>query len=445
MRPPDQDLNPNIQYFLKHRSNVRLVRPPRSTDPHKFIPLFVVHMDSHPEPGAKTFGVVFETYEIKLSDNNGSIPLDRRCSLGVYHATGGSRRDQYELGEILETDGKAKSERVKGAVLLVPGFASNKEIFDLGGGRGRSGSSFVETIARAGYDTYCIDLRGTAQAKTMGSTSAASLREYVEHDIPDAIQAIKAIGGHRKVYLIGHSMGGALSCAAAGLWANDIAGVVHLAGLYEWGMPIAHAIEKAYEHYAPEPVKSLLRTVRKYGKDPLRAVLSPIADYCSDAIGPPIPAEHLSLDQLKQGLPYDLSDVLRIKDPYSEMERFIGVRRSYVKAHLSRAIRATMRLPLPFRELIGMVLLAKRIVPRPIEKWILDRSSASLWVKDALEDPYGLIAASLENPSWGVSLSMIRLGLENLCKFLERFATVPFYFKELINHWIFVTQTTAGC
>ncbi|KAJ3037020.1 hypothetical protein HDV00_002153 [Rhizophlyctis rosea] len=410
----DDTLNPNIEYFLKHRSNVRLIRPPKSTDPHKLTPLFILHMDSYPEPGAEIFSVVFETYEVKLSDNNGAIPLDRRCSLGVYHATGGSRKDLYSDPDEVDALEIPKFERVKGAVLCIPGFASNKEIFDLGGGRGRSGTSFVEYLARAGYDAYSIDLRGTAQARRMGSRPAASMREYVEVDIPCALNAIKMIGGYQRIFLVGHSMGGALSCATAGLWRSDVAGVIHLAGLYEWGMPIVAAIESMYTRWAPGPVDILTRGARWVGKTALECTIMPFLKLCNDIVGPPAP-ESLTLERLKEGIDLGASDLAHFSNHQNGiLERVLGVNLRYAKAHMSRYINHVMRYPLPFRQGIMALLYVKRFVPKAIEKVILDQSSSALWVKDALEDPYGMMSASLENPTWGVSLSMIKMGFESL-------------------------------
>jgi pimeloyl-ACP methyl ester carboxylesterase len=151
-----------------------------------------------------TFTVAAEKYYVPLTDG-GSIPMDRRCSITVYGHTDTS----------------------KGAVLLIPGFASNRAVFDVGGGKGRTGPSFFEYLANQGYDTYSIDLRGSRQALSLGTKSPAFLKEHVEVDVPCAIRHIKSIG-HQKVYLIGHSMGGAISCAVAGFIPDDVAGIVHV-------------------------------------------------------------------------------------------------------------------------------------------------------------------------------------------------------------------------
>ncbi|KAI8810098.1 Alpha/Beta hydrolase protein [Cladochytrium replicatum] len=152
------------------------------------------------------FNVVAESYSVPLMDGSGAcLPMSRKCSTHVY----------------------AHPSHAKGIVLLVPGYANNRHMFDVGGGRGKSGISFMEFLVSRGYDTFAVDLRGTAESKRMGCVGASGLVEHVEVDIPSAIRMVKSIGRCEKVYLIGHSMGGALSCAVAGVLPNDIAGIVH--------------------------------------------------------------------------------------------------------------------------------------------------------------------------------------------------------------------------
>ncbi|ORY48176.1 alpha/beta-hydrolase [Rhizoclosmatium globosum] len=157
-----------------------------------------------------TFTVVAEDYSVPLlkDANGGALPMDRRCTVKVYE----------------------RAQSAKAAVLLVHGFASNRTMFDAGGGKGRDGPSFFEFLAQRNYDAFAIDLRGTRESLRRGARAPAYVKEHIEIDVPSAIAAIKRIG-HEKVYLIGHSMGGAISCAVAGHIPHDVAGVVHLAGL----------------------------------------------------------------------------------------------------------------------------------------------------------------------------------------------------------------------
>jgi len=62
-------------------------------------------------------------------------------------------------------------------LLLIHGFASTKEMFDLGGSIRGGGVSFHEFLAKRGYDVYSVDLRGSRQGIGAGERGAACLRE----------------------------------------------------------------------------------------------------------------------------------------------------------------------------------------------------------------------------------------------------------------------------
>lgn len=209
------------------------------------------------------FTLVSELYSVPLKDGPGLLPMDRRCMLRVY----------------------GHPERGRGAVLLIPGFSSNRACFDVGGGQGK-GSSFIEYLAYRGYDAYSLDLRGTRQAREMGCRSPAFLKEHVESDVPSAINLIKSIG-HEKVYLIGHSMGGAISCAVAGFIPQDIAGIVHLAGLYHYSLPYIREIVDVYKSYCPEFVRGIVRTGSAFVAKSALRILRPAISTVFNLLNPP--------------------------------------------------------------------------------------------------------------------------------------------------------------
>jgi hypothetical protein len=66
----------------------------------------------------QSFDVFAERIHVPLlgPSSQGSIPIERRCRQGIY----------IDIEEPL------------GTVLLVPGFAANRHIFDLGGGNGNA-------------------------------------------------------------------------------------------------------------------------------------------------------------------------------------------------------------------------------------------------------------------------------------------------------------------
>ncbi|KAI9343900.1 hypothetical protein DFJ73DRAFT_505178 [Zopfochytrium polystomum] len=99
--------------------------------------------------------IVSEHYKVPLKGGIGCIPMERRCTLPVF----------------------SRPSKAKGAVLLIPGFSSNRSVFDVRGEEDRGGVSFFEYLGYRGYDTYSIDLRGSREAQGMGSRSPAYLKE----------------------------------------------------------------------------------------------------------------------------------------------------------------------------------------------------------------------------------------------------------------------------
>ncbi|KAJ3280175.1 hypothetical protein HK104_000855 [Borealophlyctis nickersoniae] len=325
-----------------------------------------------------TFTVVIEHYNVPLYDREnatvtsggGFLPMDRRCTNGVYY------------------DRKMFGKKTKGAVLLIPGFASNREMFDLGGGRGKSGPSFAEFLAKHGYDTFAIDLRGTQEALGLGARRPACLREYVEIDIPSAIDVIKRIGPYEKVYLIGHSMGGALSCAVAGLHPNDVAGVVHLAGLYHFTLPFVGELFDFYRTYCPKVIKTILRDSTGLAFRSASSLFSPFITCLSDPT--------LNCPTVPSGAVLDLASEKR-----------------HILLHVSNFITHLKRQPIPFRTGLEVALFLRRFVPARIEKAIMNVLYPSPWLPNSVEDPFGLLKASVESPTVGVYLSLARMAIHH--------------------------------
>jgi len=116
----------------------------------------------------------------------------------------------------------------RGAVLLVHGFAQNRYAWHT------AHRSFTAYLAAEGWDTFNLDLRGVGRSKALGAPPARGFHDHVEEDLPRALDAVQALSGARPVFLVGHSMGGALACAAAGREPERVRGVVTFAGLYDF-------------------------------------------------------------------------------------------------------------------------------------------------------------------------------------------------------------------
>ncbi|KAJ3121886.1 hypothetical protein HK098_003305 [Nowakowskiella sp. JEL0407] len=309
----------------------------------------------------KTFSLLHEVYQVPLKAG-GFLPMDRKCTFNVF----------------------AHSKKSKGVILLIPGFASNRKMFDVGGGKGKSGISFMEFLVKRGYDVFSIDLRGTVDAKKLGCTGASNLVEYVEHDIPTAIKFIqKLLLGTSKIYLIGHSLGGALSLAVTGVIPNDIAGVVHLAGLYNPRVPVLVDMIEMYEKLCPSWIKGMIEwSVVKS----LKAVESMLTSKEE-----PRPFEAQT----------DNTNRVESKKCHGRCNsRYMGKFLDYLS-----------RQPIPVRTGVEMLLYMRKFVPDSVLEFFVHNAYPSPWLPYSLEDPFGLLEQSAESPSIGITLSVAKAGV----------------------------------
>lgn len=116
----------------------------------------------------------------------------------------------------------------RGAVLLCHGFAQNRYAWHL------SRRSLSCYLAAEGFDVFNLDLRGLGRSRERGAPLARGFHDHVEADLPRAVDAALAASGERDVFLVGHSMGGAISCAFAGRAPEKVRGIVTIAGLYDF-------------------------------------------------------------------------------------------------------------------------------------------------------------------------------------------------------------------
>ncbi|KAJ3195009.1 hypothetical protein HK101_001337 [Irineochytrium annulatum] len=319
------------------------------------------------------FTVVAESYTVHLRDGQGSIPMDRRCTTGVY----------------------GHSIKARGAILLIPGFASNRAVFDVGGGvGGREGTSFFEFLARRGYDTYSIDLRGSRQAMRMGSKAPAFLKEHVEVDVPSAIDLIKIVGSHEKVYLIGHSMGGAISCAVAGFMPDDVAGIVHLAGLYHFTIPYVNDVIDIYRATCPRFVQSIITATAGFAIRSAIRVLAPAASSVMNFLSPP-----------------DEQSVLRTGiEP--ESLQLMATKPSSIVLKVQKIVTDIRRQPIPLRTAVDLVMYIRRFIPKPIHVTLMNCMYPSPWLPYSLDDPMALVDRSAESPTIGIYLALTKMGVK---------------------------------
>ncbi|MDC3378907.1 alpha/beta fold hydrolase [Planctomycetota bacterium] len=116
----------------------------------------------------------------------------------------------------------------RGAVVLLHGLGQNRYSWHLDQ---RSLSAF---LVDRGYDVFNLEMRGHGRSRGFGSASPQGFEDYAERDLPAALDAIRKVG-HERVFLLGHSLGGAVAYAAAGATPERFRGVVTVSGVFAWG------------------------------------------------------------------------------------------------------------------------------------------------------------------------------------------------------------------
>ena len=116
----------------------------------------------------------------------------------------------------------------RGAVVLIHGFAQNRYSWHL------SHRSFVNWLASQGFDVWNLELTGHGRSREYGALPARAFSDYVE-DSAAVIPAVAEWSGHTRLFVIGHSLGGAVCYAVAPRVAANLAGIVTVAGLFRFG------------------------------------------------------------------------------------------------------------------------------------------------------------------------------------------------------------------
>jgi pimeloyl-ACP methyl ester carboxylesterase len=115
-----------------------------------------------------------------------------------------------------------------GPVLLVHGFGQNRYAWHL------PSRSLSGHLARAGFDVYNLDLRGHGRSRDMGARMTHGVGDYIREDLPIAVEEVQRHSGKKPVFLVGHSLGGLVSYAAAPLLNGAVAGVASIGSPYHF-------------------------------------------------------------------------------------------------------------------------------------------------------------------------------------------------------------------
>lgn len=186
-------------------------------------------------------------------------------------------------------------------VLLVHGFGQNRYAWHL------PARSLANHLARSGFDVFNLDLRGHGRSRHFGARSPRHVDDYVTEDLPVAIEEVLAQSGQRPAFLVGHSLGGLVSYAAAPRLEGGVAGIVSIGSPYHFtrGSLSLQAISLLFEGISkagiPQvglplpiyPLGALMRTFRRVAESPLYPL--PLRGWHVGALEPEVLEQHLRL------------------------------------------------------------------------------------------------------------------------------------------------------
>lgn len=188
----------------------------------------------------------------------------------------------------------------RATVLLIHGFGQNRYTWHL------PSRSFANHLAAVGYDVWNLDLRGHGRSRKVGAPRPQSLAEYIEEDIPRALEEIHRTTKRDDLFMIGHSLGGLISYASAPLAPGLVQGIVTIGSPYQFTLGsttlqliagLLGIMDRAGLSLAnvPLPIRAIgrgMRFARRYMESPLYPVR--LRGWHKGAIEPDILAEHLT-------------------------------------------------------------------------------------------------------------------------------------------------------
>lgn len=195
---------------------------------------------------------------------------------------------------------RAGAESTLASVLLIHGYGQNRYAFHL---PARSLSCY---LARAGFDVFNLDLRGHGRSKHLGARRPHDVSEFVTQDVPWAIREIEELTGQRGVFLVGHSLGGLVSYAAATVAPKSVRGVISLGSPYHFtrgslSLTLAGHVLLAVDKHVSFGHGALglrgfgesMRLLRVFVESPLFP--SPIRGFLPGSMDPIVLSQHMAL------------------------------------------------------------------------------------------------------------------------------------------------------
>lgn len=220
----------------------------------------------------------------------------------------------------------------RATILLVHGFGQNRYAWHL------PARSFANHLARSGYDVFNLDLRGHGRSRQLGARAPHSVDEYVSEDLPIAIEEVLSHTGQKPVFLVGHSLGGLVSYAAAPKLRGAVAGIAAIGSPYHFtrgsfslqalafffdalrrvGVPYVGVPLPLY------PVGALMRGMRRIADSPFYPI--PVRGWHAGALEPHVLEQHFRLAFDRAGL-----SEMRSMFEWAAQKRFGGPTQDYVE------------------------------------------------------------------------------------------------------------------
>jgi alpha-beta hydrolase superfamily lysophospholipase len=210
-------------------------------------------------------------------------------------------------------------------VLLVHGFGQNRYAWHL------PVRSLANSLAHAGYDVFNLDLRGHGRSRQLGARRCKSVMDYVREDLPAAVEEVQALSGGRPVWLVGHSLGGLVSYAAAPQLDGAVAGLASMGSPYHFTSGsfslsvIGHLVRMLGSAGVPTPnaplsvrhVGKFLSALRHFADTPLYPI--PWRGWHRGALEPDVLQLHLELA-------FDRAGVAELAELFAwgSLRRFLG-------------------------------------------------------------------------------------------------------------------------
>ena len=185
-------------------------------------------------------------------------------------------------------------------VVLIHGYGQNRYAWHL------PGRSLFNHLVCAGFDVFNLELRGHGRSRHLGAHPPKRVRSFVEEDLPAALEEVQRLSGGRKVYLVGHSLGGLVSYAAAAALSDRVAGVATLGSPYQFTrgsltLSIASHVMAAVDGKVDfghgllplKPLSEAMRLLRVFIESPIFPL--PIRGFAPGTMEPRILSQHMGL------------------------------------------------------------------------------------------------------------------------------------------------------